>query len=106
MFGIVVYEQHVGHFGKAYKMGCKNGTQLAYQQGIMKSIFAFAALAGLAAGARHFFMFLKEQEKNRIQEKKLEVWEGEGGGVPVAATKTAAQVRPRKASRASSSGVN
>lgn len=72
----------------------------------MKSILSFAALAGFAVGARHFFMFLKEHEKNRIQEKKLEVWEAEGGAVPVAATKTAAQVRPQKASSASSSGVN
>lgn len=87
-------------------MGCKNGTQLAYQRGTMKSIFTFAVLAGFAAGARHFYIFLKEQEKNRIQEKKLEVWETEGGAVPVAATKTAAQVRPRKPSSASSSGVN
>jgi hypothetical protein len=46
-------------------------------------------------------MFLNQREKNRIQEKKLEVWEGEGGAVPVAATRTAAQVRPQNPSRAS-----
>jgi hypothetical protein len=53
-----------------------------------------SALAGFACGVRHFFMFLKEQEKIRVQKNKLEVWEGEGGAVPVAATRTAAQVRP------------
>jgi hypothetical protein len=87
-------------------MGCKNGTQLAYQQAIMRSILTLAALGGLALGLRHFFIFLNEQEKNRIQEKRLEIWEGEGGAVPVAATRTAAQVRPQKPSGASSSGVN
>lgn len=72
----------------------------------MRSLFTLAALGGLAYGLRHFFIFLNEKSKNRLQEKKLEVWEGEGGAVPVAATKTAAQVRPRKSSSASSSGVN
>jgi hypothetical protein len=71
----------------------------------MRMILAFAALAGLACGARHFFMFLKQHEKNRIQEKRLAIWEGEGGAVPVAATRTAAQVRPKKASTASPRGV-
>ena len=72
----------------------------------MRSLLTLAALAGFAYGARHFFMFLNEHNKNRLQEKKLEVWEGEGGAVPVAATRTAAQVRPQKPSSASSSGVN
>jgi hypothetical protein len=60
----------------------------------MRIVLALSALAGLACGARHFFIFLKEREKNRIQEKRLETWEGEGGAVPVAATRTAAQIRP------------
>jgi hypothetical protein len=67
----------------------------------MRTLVSLTALAGFACGLRHFFIFLNEREKNRVQEKKLEVWEGEGGAVPVAATRTAAQVRPRKASRAS-----
>jgi hypothetical protein len=71
----------------------------------MKTLFNLAAIAGLACGARHYFIFLKEQEKNRLTEKKLEVWEGEGGGVPVAPERTAAQVSPRKASKASPRGV-
>jgi hypothetical protein len=71
----------------------------------MRTLVTLATLAGFACSLRHFFMFLKEREKNRIQEKKLEVWEGEGGAVPAAATRTAAQVRPQKSSGASSSGV-
>jgi len=86
-------------------MGCKNGTQLAYHPDTMRSILTIAALAGLACGARHFFIFLNEKRKNRLTEKKLEVWEGEGGAVPVAATRTAAQVRPKKPRAASSPGV-
>jgi hypothetical protein len=72
----------------------------------MRPLITLAALAGFAAGARHFYKFLKEREKNRIQEKRLEIWEAEGGAVPVAASKTAAQVRPQKPSGASSPGVN
>jgi hypothetical protein len=86
-------------------MGCKNGTQLAYQRAGMKTLATLAALAGLGLGLRHFLIFLKEHEKNRIQAKRLEIWEGEGGAVPVAATRTAAQVTPRKPSAASPRGV-
>ena len=86
-------------------MGCKNGTQLAYQRTAMKTLFTLAALAGLGLGLRHFLIFLNEHEKNRIQAKRLEIWEGEGGAVPVAATRTAAQVTPRKPSAASPRGV-
>jgi hypothetical protein len=71
----------------------------------MRSLVTLAALAGLAFGWRHFAIFLKEREKNRIQEKRLEIWEGEGGAVPVAATRTAAQVSPRKPSKSSPRGV-
>jgi hypothetical protein len=72
----------------------------------MRAFLTIAAVAGFAAGARHFLKFLKEHEKNRVQEKRLEIWEGEGGAVPVASTRTAAQVRPQKPSGASPSGVN
>ena len=68
----------------------------------MRTLVNLTVFAGLACGLRHFFMFLNQREKNRIQEKKLEVWEGEGGAVPVAATRTAAQVRPQNPSRPSS----
>ena len=59
----------------------------------MKSILTVAAFAGFACGARHFFNFMNQKNKNRLQEKKLEIWEGEGGAVPVAQTRTAAHVR-------------
>jgi hypothetical protein len=95
----------MGHWEWVTKKSCKNGTQLAYQHPAMRSLIRLAALAGFAVGARHFFKFLKEHEKNRIQQKRLEIWEGEGGAVPVAANKTAAQVRPQKPSSASSRGV-
>ena len=75
-------------------MGCKNGTQLAYQRAEMRTLTTLAVVAGFACGLRQFFMFLNEREKNRVQEKKLEVWEAEGGAVPVEDTRTAAQVRP------------
>jgi hypothetical protein len=72
----------------------------------MKSILTLAAFGALVTGARHFFNFMNQRKKNRLQEKKLEVWEGEGGAVPVAKTQTAAQVRPRKRPSASPRGVN
>ena len=71
----------------------------------MKTLIKLGALAGFAYGVRHFLNFLKEHEKNRIQEKRLEIWEGEGGAVPVGTTRTAAQVKPRKSSAPSSHGV-
>jgi hypothetical protein len=71
----------------------------------MKSILTLAAFGGLACGVRHFANFMNHKTKNRLQEKKLEVWEGEGGAVPVAKTKTAAQVKPKKRPSVSPSGV-
>jgi len=50
----------------------------------MRALFGVAALAGVALGARHLRRFLNEHRKNRLQERRLEVWEGEGGAVPVA----------------------
>ena len=72
----------------------------------MKSILTLAAFGGLAYGARHFLNFMNQKKKNRLQQKKLEVWEGEGGAVPVAKTQTAAQVRPKKPTPASPGDVN
>jgi hypothetical protein len=72
----------------------------------MKSILTLAAFGGLACGGRHFLNSMKQKKKNHLQEKKLEVWEGEGGAVPVAKTQTAAQVRPGKRPSASPRGVN
>ena len=72
----------------------------------MRMLLSLAALGGFAAGARHFLIFLRQREKNRVQGKRLEIWEGEGGAVPVAATRTAAQVRPAKVSGASPRDVS
>lgn len=71
----------------------------------MRPILTIAAFAGLIAGVRHFLNFLSEKDKKRLTEKKLEVWEGEGGAVPVAKTRTAAQVKPKKRRQASPRGV-
>ena len=60
----------------------------------MRSLLTLAAFAGFACGARHFLNFMKQKNKISLQEKKLEVWEAEGGAVPVARTRTAAQIRP------------
>lgn len=72
----------------------------------MRTLITLSAFAALYAGARHFLNFMNHKNKNRLQEKKLEVWEGEGGAVPVAKTRTAAQVKPRKRPAASPRGVN
>jgi hypothetical protein len=72
----------------------------------MRSILTIAALAGVICGARHFLNFMNEKNKTRLAQKKLEVWEGEGGAVPVAKTRTAAQISPRKPSNASPADVN
>ena len=73
--------------------------------GSMRTLFNAAALAGVALGAGHFLRFLSEHGKNRLQAEKLEVWEGEGGAVPVEPTRTAAQVSPRNAPPLSPRGV-
>jgi hypothetical protein len=72
----------------------------------MKSLFTLAALAGFARGAWHFSRFMKQKRIDRLQARKLEVWEGEGGAVPVARERTAAQVRPRKRPSPSSRSVS
>jgi hypothetical protein len=41
---------------------------------------------------------MKNKKKDRLGRAKLEVWEGEGGAVPVAPDRTAAQVAPRQPS--------
>ena len=72
----------------------------------MKSILTLTALGALVTGARHFLNFMNQKKKNRLQKNKLEIWEGEGGAVPVAKTRTAAQVKPRKRPSASPRGVS
>jgi len=72
----------------------------------MRTLITLSAFAGLVVGVRHFLNFMNHKNKNVLQEKKLEVWEGEGGAVPVAKSRTAAQVKPRKRPAASPRGVN
>ena len=62
----------------------------------MKRVITSLAVAALALGGRHFYMYMRNQKKNRLQQHKLEVWEGEGGAVPVAPNRTAAQIAPRR----------
>jgi hypothetical protein len=72
----------------------------------MRALCSAAAVAGFALGVRHFRRFLNEHRKSRAQERRLQVWEGEGGAVPVARGRTAAQISPRESSAASSRGVS
>jgi len=71
----------------------------------MRILLTLGSIAGLVCGARHFLNYLNEQRKDRLTEKKLEVWETEGGAVPVHARRTAQQVSPRPVSTASPRGV-
>ena len=71
----------------------------------MRILFTLGSIVGLVCGARHFLNYLSEQRKNRITEKRLEIWETEGGAVPVHARRTAQQVSPRSVSGTSPRGV-
>jgi hypothetical protein len=64
----------------------------------MERLFSAVALAMLAVGGRHFYSHLKSKRKAHLHQAKLEVWEAEGGAVPVAPDRTAAQVTPRRTS--------
>jgi hypothetical protein len=72
----------------------------------MARFFTIAALGGLVWGCRHFSNHLSERRKNALTARKLEVWEGEGGAVPVHATRTAAQIAPRRRPKLSPRGVD
>jgi hypothetical protein len=61
----------------------------------MKRVITSLAVAALALGGRHFYRYLNNKKKKHLQQAKLEVWEGEGGTVPVAPHRTAAQIAPR-----------
>ena len=62
----------------------------------MNRVITSLVVATLAIGGRHFYMYMRTKKKNRLQQHKLEVWEGEGGAVPVAPNRTAAQIAPRR----------
>jgi hypothetical protein len=67
----------------------------------MKRVITSLAIATLALGGRHFYRYMNNKKKNRLHQTKLEVWEGEGGAVPVAPHRTAAQIAPRPRASAS-----
>jgi hypothetical protein len=67
----------------------------------MGHLLTIMAVAALGLGGRHYYSYLKNKKKRGLAQKKLEVWEGEGGAVPVAPDRTAAQVAPREPHRAS-----
>jgi hypothetical protein len=67
----------------------------------MEQLLGIFAVALLGLGARHFYLHRKNKGKRPLEEKKLEVWEGEGGAVPVSRKRTAAQVSPRRSKSAS-----
>ena len=71
------------------------GTQLAYQRLAMRHLFAIVSLGVLGFGARDVYLHFKNKKKSPSGERKLEVWEGEGGAVPVARDRTAGQIPPR-----------
>jgi len=60
----------------------------------MKNLLILSALGAVVCGSRHFSKYLSEKEKRKLTKQKIEVWEGEGGAVPVHATKTAQQISP------------
>jgi hypothetical protein len=65
---------------------------------LMERLFTTLALGMLAVGGRHYYSHMKKKKKDQLNQAKLEVWEGEGGAVPVAPDRTAAQVTPRQPS--------
>jgi hypothetical protein len=67
----------------------------------MRHLLSILAVGMLGLGGHHFYLHMKINRKKRIAQRRLEVWEGEGGAVPVARTRTAAQIAPRKRRRAS-----
>ncbi|MGQ0654276.1 MAG: hypothetical protein ACT4P4_18765 [Betaproteobacteria bacterium] len=81
-------------FTRGYVRSAAQGTQLAYQLHAMRTLLLLSALGTVACGARHFSKYLSEKDKRRLAKRKIEVWEGEGGAVPVHATRTAQQISP------------
>lgn len=64
----------------------------------MRILLSIAAVAATALGAHHFYRYMNRRGKSRTLQRRLDVWEGEGGSVPVSRKRTASQVSPRSAS--------
>ena len=67
---------------------------------IMRTLLSIAAVAMTALGAQHFYRYMNRRGKSRALQRRLDVWEGEGGAVPVSRKRTASQTSPRRASPA------
>ncbi len=67
-------------------------------------LLTLLSLAGVTYGACEIYRSMKSKRIRHIQKRKLEVWEGEGGAVPVEPTRTAAQVSPRRKPKLSPKG--
>jgi hypothetical protein len=70
----------------------------------MRQLLTLLSVAGVAYGACEISMYMKSKRIKRLQKHKIEVWEGEGGAVPVKPTRTAAQVSPRRKPKLSPKG--
>ncbi len=68
----------------------------------MRLLLSILAVGVLGLGGRDFYLHFKNKSKHRRAQRRLDVWEGEGGAVPVAKDRTAAQIAPRKRRPASS----
>ena len=64
----------------------------------MGRLLSICAVLVAGVGAQHCYKFMKRHAKSHTLRRRLEVWEGEGGAVPVSRRRTAAQVAPRRAS--------
>lgn len=60
----------------------------------MGRLLIVVALAGLAMGTRAALDHARVKRARRAHGEALNTWETEGGAVPVAANRTAAQVEP------------
>lgn len=61
----------------------------------MSRYFTVIALVGVALGARHFLGHRSRRNAQRTD--SIQTWESEGGAVPIASNRTAAQIAPYEA---------
>ena len=55
---------------------------------------AMLGLVLLGFGAKHWLSYAAYRRSHQDRREAINTWEGEGGAVPVAPTRTAAQVEP------------
>ena len=61
----------------------------------MKSLLALVVSAACAYAGWQFLKSAKRKQNRRELKPRIETWEGEGGAVPVARGRTAAQISPQ-----------